>query len=136
MTIASTSILHPRAILLNLSKDPRVRRRRAPNHDCIAAGLRDHGACVLGRANVAVANHRDLHSIFYRGNPLPAGLAVFASARVQCDCRQPAGFRHASQLHADDLVVIPSGAKLHREGNLHRGTHRFEDATDCRKIAQ
>ena len=36
----------------------------------------------------------------------------------------------------DDFLVAPSGAKLHRERNLHRRAHRLEDVLDERQVAQ
>ena len=92
-----------------------------------------------GRADVAVADHGNLHRIFYRGDPLPARVAAvahFAGAGVQRNRRQAARFRHARQFHADDLFVIPSRAEFHGEGNLHGAAHRFENLADRRQIAQ
>src|SRR6266852_3498055 len=34
------------------------------------------------------------------------------------------------------FVVVPSGAEFHGEGNLHGGSHRFENLADQRQIAQ
>jgi hypothetical protein len=76
------------AVLLNLPEDPRIRRGGPSNHHRIAARLRDHGAGVFGRTNIAVADHRNLHGIFHRGDPLPAGLAavaLFAGTGVKAD---------------------------------------------------
>ena len=78
-------IFHRHAILLNLPEDPGIRRRGSSNHHRIASGLPDHRARVCGCADVAIADHRNFHRIFYRRNPLPAGVsavALFPGARM------------------------------------------------------
>ena len=40
------------------------------------------------------------------------------------------------QFHADNLFVIPSGAELYGEGNLHRRAHRLKNLADGWQITQ
>src|SRR5580704_12535930 len=92
-------ILHRRAVLFDLAENPGIRRRHAADHDCIASSLRDHGAGVLRRADVAIADHRNLYRILDGGDPFPASLTAIthlASAGVQSDRGQTAIFGHAS----------------------------------------
>src|ERR1700733_11928837 len=139
ISIASCiDLAEARAILLDLSENPRVRRRCAADHHRIATCLRDHGAGVFWAANVPVADYRNLHRVFDGGNPLPAGLTAvshLAGAGVQGDSREPATLGHARKFYADDLFVVPAGAELYREGNFHHGADRFENFADSRKIA-
>src|SRR5579872_172555 len=128
-----------RAILLDLAEDPRIRRSAAADHDGVASGLRDHGAGVFGRTDVAVADDGNLHGVFDGGDPLPSSLAAvahLASAGVKRNGGESAILGHAGQLDADDFFIVPSGAKFHGEGNLHRGTDGFEDAADGGEVAE
>src|SRR5207237_772798 len=109
---------HGLVVLRNLLEDPRVRRGGATDHDGVASGLRDHGCRVLGSADVAVADHGNLDCLLHRGDPLPtcvAAVSLLASARVQSDCLQSAIFRELSEFDADDLIIVPTEAELHRE---------------------
>ena len=127
------------AILLDLAKDPGIRRGSAPDHDCVASSHCNHRAGVFRRAYIAVADDRYLHRIFYRSNPLPsriAAIALLPRSCVQCDRAQAAGFSDFRQFHAHDLFVIPAGAKLHGEGDFYCSPNRFEDPADVRQIAQ
>src|ERR1700719_1622728 len=77
------------AVLLDLAKDPGIRWGGAADHYRVTARLRDHGTGVFRRANVAVADHRNLYRILDGGNPLPSGLAaitLLTRARMQGDC--------------------------------------------------
>ena len=55
---------------------------------------------------------------------------------MQRDRAETATFGYAGQFYADDFVVVPSGAELDRERNLHGGADRLENLPDQRKIAQ
>src|SRR5215472_1666451 len=117
------------AVFFDLPEDPWVGRSHAADHDGVAAGLGDHGAGVFWSTDVAVADHGNLHGVFDGRDPFPAGLAavtLFAGAGVERDGGEPAAFGHACEFDADDLVLIPSGAEFHGEGNFHRGTDGFE----------
>ena len=128
-----------RGVLRDLAEDPGVRGRGAADHHGVAAGLGDHRGRVFRRADVSVADHRNVHGLFYRGDPFPASLAgvgLFAGAGVQGHGIQPLGFRHARQLHADDLRIVPTQAELDGEGNRDRLAHCAEDFADPRQVAQ
>src|SRR6185312_508074 len=82
---ANAGRLLRRSVLGDLAEDPRIRRRRATDHDGVAAGGVDHRGRIFGRTDVAIADDRNLHGILDRGNVLPArvaGVAVFAGACV------------------------------------------------------
>src|SRR6185437_16735769 len=82
------------AILLDLAEDPWIRRCHAADHRCVAASLRNHGAGIFGRANVAVSDDGNFYGIFHRGDPFPAGLAaitLLAGAGVESDRAKAAG---------------------------------------------
>jgi len=61
-------------VLLDLPEDPRIRRRCPPDHHRIAASLSNHSASVFRCANIAIPDHRDLHRLLDRRNPIPARL--------------------------------------------------------------
>src|SRR5205085_181640 len=106
----------PIAILLNLSEDPGIRRRRSADHDGIAAGGRDHRARVFWRANVAIANDGNFDCIFDCRNPFPArvsAVTLLSRAGVQRYRAESAIFGDLCQLYADDLFVVPSGTELY-----------------------
>src|SRR4051812_45670135 len=122
-----------RAILLDLAEDPRIAWGATADHHGIAAGLADHGACIFGAADVPIADYRNFDRVFNGSDPLPAGVSAIAHlprAGVQRDSGQAAAFGHAGQFHADDFLVVPSGAKFYGEGNLHRDADRFENPAD------
>ena len=75
-----------RGVLRDLAEDPGVGGRGAADHDGVAAGGVDHGGGVFGRADVAVADDRNVDGVLDGGDVLPAGLAgvaVLAGAGVQ-----------------------------------------------------
>src|ERR1035441_8010920 len=93
-----SSALHPRSILLNLPKNPRIRRGHAADHHRIAAGLGDDGAGVFGRANVAIADHGNLDCLLDGGDPFPArvsAIALLTRPGVQRNRAEAAAFGHA-----------------------------------------
>src|ERR1700733_11001011 len=63
-------------VLFDLAEDPGIRWGGAADHDGVTSSLGDHGAGVFGAADIAVADDRNLHGIFYGGDPFPAGLAA------------------------------------------------------------
>src|SRR5208282_6108859 len=65
-----------------------------------------------------------------------SAIALLACARMQRQGTEAAAFRHTRQFDADNLVVVPSGAKFYGEGNLYRAAHRVENLPDQRQIAQ
>ncbi len=80
-----------------------------------------------------------LTASFSARDPLPARLpavTLLARARVQRDRGEPAILGHLRQIHVDNFLVAPPGAKLHRERNRHRRAHRLEDIADERQVAQ
>src|SRR3984957_10806804 len=92
-----------RAALLDLPEDPGIRGRGSSDHHRVATSLRDHGAGVLRRADIAIADDGDLHRVFDRGNPLPARVAavtLLTRARMERNGCEATGFRHAGQFHA------------------------------------
>ena len=110
----------------DLAEDPRVRWRGAADHHSIAAGGVDHRGGVLRRADVAVADDRNLHGILHSGDVLPAslaGVAVLARAGVQGDGVEAAVLGQLRELDADDVLVVPAHAELHGEGNGDGGAH-------------
>ena len=126
-------------VLRNLAKDPGVGRRGAADHHAVAASFGHHRRRSLRSADVAVADHRNLHRLLHAGDPLPARLpaiALFARAGMQRHGVQPLGFGHARQLQANNVGVVPAQAELHRERNLHRLAHGLENLFDPRQIAQ
>src|SRR5947207_4415124 len=125
------------AVLANLAEDPGIGSGGASNHHAIATGLRDHGGCVFRSTDITIADHRDLDRSLDGGDPFPAGvaaIALLAGAGMHGYGVQAAVFGHAGQLHADNVVVVPSQAELHGEGDLHSGTHFFKDAADHRQV--
>src|SRR6266550_296663 len=114
----------------DLPEYPRIRGRRTSDHHCITSSLTHHGASVLGRANVTVADYRNPHCLLYRSNPIPsrlAAVALFAGPSVERHGAQAAILGHLSQFHADDLLFIPARAKLYGKRNLHRRAHSLEN---------
>jgi hypothetical protein len=94
---------------------------------------------VLGRAYVAVADHRDRDGVLHRGDPLPArvaGVALLAGAAMQRDGVQAAVLGDLRQLHADDVGVVPAEPELHGEGNRDGLADPLEDDLDERQVAQ
>jgi hypothetical protein len=55
---------------------------------------------------------------------------------MQGHCLQAAILGHARQIYADDFGVVPAGAELHGEGNLHCPAYLAEDPFDQRQVAQ
>ena len=122
-------------ILRNLPEDPGIRGSGAPDHHRVTTGLRHHAASVLGAPNVPVADDGNFHGVLHRSNPFPAriaAIALLAGAGVQCDRAEAAVFCHPGQLYADDLLVVPADAELHRERNGYSGAHGIEYATNSR----
>ena len=73
-------------VLGDLAEDPWIRGRGSADHDGVAVRGVDHGGCVFGRADVAVADDGNADRVFDGGDVLPAGLAgvsVFAGAGVE-----------------------------------------------------
>ena len=96
-------------------------------------------AASSGRADVAVADHRDADRIGHRGDVLPsslAGVAILARASVQRNGVQAAVLRQLRQLDADNVLVVPSHADLHRKRDRHSGPDSLKDRLDQRQIAQ
>src|SRR6185437_10339364 len=93
----------------------------------------------FGRANVAVAGDGNGNSLFNTGNPVPlrlAGVALLAGARMEGQAIEAFGLGHARQLHADDLRIVPSGAKFDRERNRDGFADGAEDFTDSGQVAE
>ena len=125
--------------LANLAEDPGIGRGGTADHHGITLCLRHHGDRIFRRANIAVADHRNLHGVFHRSNPFPASVAavsLLACAGVESYRIQAAIFSHARQLNGDDVAIIPAQAEFHREWNLHGRAHRFKDRTDHRQVFQ
>src|SRR3954470_24765013 len=133
------AILQSLAILLNLSEYPGIRGGCATDHYRVTFSRGYHGARVFRAADVSISDHRNLDCIFNRGNPLPAcvaAVALLASAGMERNCAQAAVFGNFRQLDADNLFVIPAGAELDGKWNFYRRTHRFENSSNTRQVAQ
>jgi hypothetical protein len=90
-------------------------------------------------ADVAVSDDWNLDGLLDGGDPFPArvaAVALLAGASVQSNRAQAAALGDVSQFHADDFVVVPSGAEFHGEGDFHGGAHRFKNPADQWQIAQ
>src|SRR4051812_31667252 len=86
------------AVLLDLAENPRVAWGGAADHNGVAASLRDHGAGIFGRADIAIADDGNLHGVFNGGDPFPASVpavSLLAGAGVEGDGGQAAAFCHA-----------------------------------------
>jgi len=128
-----------RTILLNLAKDPGIRRRRAADHDGVTTSLLDHTAGIFGSADIPVSDHRNLDRLLDCANPLPsrlAAIALLAGASMQGDGAQAAVLGHSRQSHTDDLLLAPSRAEFHRKRNAHSRPHRFKNTTNRGQIPQ
>ena len=127
------------SVLGNLAEDPGIGSGGAADHDRVASGLRNHRAGVLGCADIAVADDRNFDRLLDGRDPLPAriaAIALLARAGVQGDATKPTGFREFREFHADNFLVVPAGAELHRKGDLYGGANSFKDFSDGGKIAQ
>src|SRR5262249_32743807 len=62
----------------DLAEDPGIRGSCAADHDGVAACPLDHRRSVLGSADIAVADHRNVHCVFNGVNVFPAGVATVA----------------------------------------------------------
>ena len=126
-------------ILRDLAEDPRIRRSGAADHHSITVGLCHHGAGVFRHADVAIADHRNLHCLLDRANPVPARLTavtLFACTGVQRNRAQATIFRHFRQFDADNLLIIPSRAEFDGKRNLHCRAHRFKNTPYPGQVAQ
>src|SRR5579864_5127671 len=126
-------------VLLDLPEDPRIRRRCAPDHHRIASRLRDDGGGIFRRADVTVADDRYLHRLLDGCDPLPArvaAVALLARPRMQRYRLQSALFSQLRQLYANDLLIVPPRAELHRERYLYRRARLLKDLPDARQVAQ
>src|SRR5205823_13227979 len=62
--------------IARLAKEPRIPEGAAGDHDAIAVRLLAHREHVFGRADVAVANHRNRERRRYRGDLVPVRRAL------------------------------------------------------------
>src|SRR5687768_1890607 len=58
-----------------LIEDPRLAERSASDHDGVATRFAVHAHCVFRRLDVAVADHRNLERLRYRGDLVPVRMA-------------------------------------------------------------
>src|SRR5262249_22270988 len=126
-------------VLADLAEDPGIGGSGATDHHSVAAGFSDHSDCVFRRANVAVADDREIHGGLDRGNPFPArgaAITLLTRARVHGDGIQAAILGHAGELDADNVVVVPAQAKLYGERNFYGCAHGFKDTADDGQIFQ
>src|ERR1017187_9298762 len=103
-------------VLLNLAEDPGIGTGAAADHDGVPIGFADHADGVLGRDDIAIADHGDPDGGLDGGDAVPIGLtgvALLAGARMQGDGVEPAILGELRHGDGDQIVVVPAGAVLH-----------------------
>src|ERR1700676_1891454 len=98
-------------VVLNLTEDPRIRRRGPPHHDRIAAGFPDHPLGIFRRGVVAVADPWNANCRLYFADARPVGgsaVALLAGARVQGDGLETAILGEARHANRHQLAIVPT----------------------------
>jgi hypothetical protein len=124
---------------LRVAEDPRIAERAAADHDAGTAGVVTHAHDVLRRADVAVADDRDIECLDDARDLVPVGPAgkhLGTRPRMQ---RERAGARVLHpQGDADRIarVLAPPASGLDRHGQMRGPDDRADDAIDEPEVAQ
>ena len=109
-------------------EQPRPPQTAAPHDDPVAAGLPHHPQRVLGRPDVAVAEHRDLRDVLLQpGDGVPVGGAAVVlggGAAVQRDRGDALLDGDTAGVEVGDVVVVDALAHLHRDRQVARRRSR------------
>src|ERR1700681_2203438 len=128
-----------RYVIGNLSEDPRIRRCRAADHHGIAASLRDQTYCILGSADIAVADHGNTNGLLYRADHAPVGhsrVTLHARARMYGNGLDTHLLGHSRDVNRHDAVFIPPGTDFDRKGNANGSADGTEKSFQMRQVSQ
>ncbi len=105
-----------------VGEQPRPPEAATPHDDTVTPGLAHHPQRVLGRPDVAVAEHRDLrHVLLQPGDGVPVGGAAVVlggGAAVQRDGGDALLDGDPAGVEEGDVVVVDALAHLHRDGQI------------------
>ena len=119
--VGRTSVEH----VAHLLEYPRTAERGATYHHRIHAVAVERVARLLGRADVAVADDGDVYArvALHLADERPVGVArvhLCARSAVYGERLDAAVLQRLRQVADDELFVVPSQARLHRDGRVHR----------------
>src|ERR1700722_16866291 len=126
-------------ILFDLPEDPGIGAGGAADHYRIAARLPHHADSVLGRRDVAIADHWNLHRGFHFGDARPIGLAavaLLAGARVERNGLQSTVLREARHLDGHQFTIVPPRTELHGEWDGQNFAYFAQQSLDQWEVAE
>ena len=118
-------------------KQPRVAQRSTGDHHAVAAGLLHHGHGILGRMDVAVAQHRHMDCLLYPGNDLRVdarGVHLLTGAGVYRNEGRARLLAGLCALHGGHMVGVPALAHLDRDRAAGVGHHLLHDAAAAVRV--
>ena len=113
------------------AKSHGLRRMPRPTSTPATGVPRSRSRISPGSTQIAAAVHRDPHGFRHARDEVPVGQAVIrlrGGAAVHGHRRRARRFDHARQFGRIHLALVPAGAHLHGDGDLHRLHHRGNDA--------
>ena len=111
-------------------KQPRVPQCRPGDHHAVAAGLAQHGLCVFGGVDVAIAQNRDVHGLLHLADDVQIdarGVHLLPGAGVDGHQHGPGLFAGLGAFHRRHMVGVPALAHLHGHGPGGVGRHLLHD---------
>ncbi len=112
-----------------IAEQPRTPEASAPDHDAVAAGLVHHPHGVLGRPDVAVAEHRNARDrLLQGGDRRPVRLTrieLGSGARMQRHGRDAGVLGDAARVEVGEVIGVDALAHLDRQAEYRplRGPH-------------
>ena len=111
-------------------ENPGISPGGPPDHDAVAAGLFCHGRRFLRRIHIPVADHRDMHRLFYFADNLPVrlpGIILFPGSSMNSHRSCAAVFDDPGNLHSIFMIAVKSLTDFHRHRFFHCTHHRRHD---------
>ena len=126
--VGRTSVEH----VAHLLEYPRTAERGTTHHHRVHAVAVERVARLLGRADVTVADDGDVYArvALHFADERPVGVArvhLRARSAVYGERLYAAVLQRLRQVADDELFVVPSQARLHRDGRVHRLHHLARD---------